>query len=58
MLWRSSPYVAFLVCRIERENSSAASAYASTSRPVLPILARNGNGDAVAACLLSGRQRT
>ena len=24
MLWRSPPYVAFLVCRIERENSSAA----------------------------------
>ena len=30
----------FLVCRIERENSSAASAYATTSRPVLPILCR------------------
>ena len=32
----------FLVCRIERENSSAASAYAATSRPVLPILALFG----------------
>jgi hypothetical protein len=29
----------FLVCRIECENSFAASAYAATSRPVLPILA-------------------
>ena len=37
--WRSRPYVAFLVCRIERENSSAASVYAAASRPVLPIFA-------------------
>jgi hypothetical protein len=36
--WHSRPYGPFLVCRIERENSSAASAYAATSRPELPIL--------------------
>ena len=39
---RSHPYVRSSFCRIERQNSSAASAYAATSRPVLPILAPFG----------------
>src|SRR5438067_7031205 len=40
--WRSHLYVAFLVCRIERRNSTAASAYATMWRPVLPRLALFG----------------
>src|SRR6516165_5802319 len=40
--WSAHPYVALLFCRIERKNSSAASAYTATSRPVLLTLAPSG----------------
>ena len=44
-------------CRIERQNSSGASAYAATSRPVFPILGRLRRADVLCECPLIGVDR-